>query len=74
VLEKIVELKSLNDIIDNFLIIEKNYSDIKTCGTQYTQEYKQMQSNIIFLEKDLIIFKQFLKDNNIQCEVCGSKL
>ena len=50
------------------------HEKIKEHGQKLSDDYKKIANEITQSEKNLKEFKQFLIDENIQCEVCGSVL
>jgi chromosome segregation ATPase len=63
-------LKTVESLNDCKILHEK----IKEHGQKLSDDYKKIANEITQSEKNLKEFKQFLIDENIQCEVCGSVL
>ena len=73
--EKEISLANeLSNELYEYISINNEYRIIKESGINLTGEYKILQKELEEAEKDLQDYKQYLVDEKIQCEACGSVL
>jgi exonuclease SbcC len=65
-------ISDINKDLIGYISINDEYSFIKESGISLTNEYKIFQKELELAENDLKNYKQFLIDEKIACEACGS--
>jgi predicted nucleic acid-binding Zn-ribbon protein len=71
---KIESNKKVLSIQNDLKNIQSEYDSIRSSGSKMSSELAILKKEISDLSTELVEYKAFLSDNNIQCEYCGNKL